>query len=136
MIQQYQPIRLRFASFELDLRTGELWKNGRRIRLQDQPAKLLSLLVTHPGELVTRMEIQKLLWNDQFVEVDHGINAAMKKSEMLSTKIPIGQNSLKRYPKKVIGFSRTSRKSTTRGPRTLSLCCPIHLLHQGIPRRY
>jgi DNA-binding winged helix-turn-helix (wHTH) protein len=79
MTQQYQPVRIRFGSFEFDLRTSELFENGQRIPLQDQPAKLLGLLATNSKRLVTRDEIQKMLWKDQFIEVDHGINAAIKK---------------------------------------------------------
>jgi Tol biopolymer transport system component/DNA-binding winged helix-turn-helix (wHTH) protein len=72
--------RLRFHSFELDLDTGELQKNGRRIRLQDQPARLLALLASRPGELVTRSEIQKALWeDDRIVEFDTAVNTAIKK---------------------------------------------------------
>jgi DNA-binding winged helix-turn-helix (wHTH) protein len=77
---QKQVARLRFHSFELDLATGELFKNGRRLRLQDQPARLLVLLVRRPGELVTRTEIQEPLWGqDQFVEFEHAINTAIRK---------------------------------------------------------
>ena len=54
--------RIRFESFELDLRTRELRKNGRIIKLQDQPGKLLALLACRAGELVTREEIEKALW--------------------------------------------------------------------------
>src|SRR5262245_36994432 len=80
MIQKHEPRYLRFGAFELDLRTCELGKNGHRIRLQGQPAKLLTLLATHAGELVTRAEIQKELWEDgQFVEFEHAINVAVKK---------------------------------------------------------
>ena len=80
MIQGYQAERLRFGTFELNVRTNELLKNGRRVRLQDQPARLLALLVCHPGELVTRSDIQRALWgDDQFVEFDHAINTAMRK---------------------------------------------------------
>jgi Tol biopolymer transport system component/DNA-binding winged helix-turn-helix (wHTH) protein len=72
--------RLRFHSFELDLDTGELQKNGHRIRLQDQPARLLALLASRPGELVTRSEIQKALWEeDRIVEFDTAVNTAIKK---------------------------------------------------------
>src|SRR6185295_12402815 len=75
-----RPGRLRFHSFELDLDTGELQKNGRRIRLQDQPARLLALLASRPGELVTRAEIQKALWEeDRIVEFDTAVNTAIKK---------------------------------------------------------
>ena len=80
MDQNEQPEHLRFDSFELDLETGELSKNGRRLRLQDQPAKLLVLLARRAGKLVTRAEIREELWGeDQFVEFDHAINTAVKK---------------------------------------------------------
>src|SRR5688572_12681889 len=72
--------RVRFESFELDLDTSELQKNGRRVRLQDQPGRLLALLAGRPGELVTRAEIQKTLWEEgRFVEFDHAVNTAIKK---------------------------------------------------------
>src|SRR5688572_13916291 len=72
--------RLRFGLFELDLSTAELLKNGRRVRLQDQPARLLILLASRPGELVTRTEIQTTLWEEgRFVEFDHAVNTAIKK---------------------------------------------------------
>ena len=80
MDQNEQPGHLRFDSFELDPGTGELSKNGRPLRLQDQPAKLLVLLAERAGKLVTREEIQEALWGeDQFVEFDHAINTAVKK---------------------------------------------------------
>ena len=80
MDQDKQSGHLRFDSFELDPETGELSKNGRRRRLQDQPAKLLVLLARRAGKLVTRAEIQEALWGeDQFVEFDHAINTAVKK---------------------------------------------------------
>jgi Tol biopolymer transport system component/DNA-binding winged helix-turn-helix (wHTH) protein len=72
--------KVRFESFELDLDTSELRKNGRRVRLQDQPGRLLALLAGRPGELVTRTEIQKTLWEEgRFVEFDHAVNTAIKK---------------------------------------------------------
>ena len=72
--------RIRFESFELDLRTRELRKNGRIIKLQDQPGKLLALLACRAGELVTREEIEKALWDDdEFVEFEHAVNTAMRK---------------------------------------------------------
>jgi len=70
----------RFAGFELDLRTGELRKDGRRIRLQAQPLKALRVLLEHPGELVTREQLQKEVWpQDTFVDFDHGLNKAVAK---------------------------------------------------------
>ena len=80
MLSPEQPVKLCFRSFELDLQTGELHRDGRRIKLQDQPGKLLALLASRPGELVTRAEIEKALWADgEFVEFEHAINTAMRK---------------------------------------------------------
>ena len=74
------PSRLCFDVFELDLRTGELRRDGLLIKLQDQPTKLLTLLATRAGELVTRADIQKALWTDStFVEFESAINTAMRK---------------------------------------------------------
>jgi TolB-like protein/DNA-binding winged helix-turn-helix (wHTH) protein/Tfp pilus assembly protein PilF len=72
--------RLRFGVFELDLRAGELRKDGHRIRLQEQPLQVLGLLLEHHGEVVTRDELQKKLWPaDTFVNFDHGLNKAINK---------------------------------------------------------
>jgi Tol biopolymer transport system component/DNA-binding winged helix-turn-helix (wHTH) protein len=70
----------RFGSFEFDTRSGELRKFGIRIKLQDQPRQILLLLLQHPGEIVTREEIQKHLWPDNtFVDFDNAINSAIRK---------------------------------------------------------
>jgi len=75
-----QPVRLSFESFDLDLRTRELRKDGRLVKLQDQPFRLLALLASRPGTLVTRPEIEKELWGeDTVVEFEHSINTAMRK---------------------------------------------------------
>jgi TolB-like protein/DNA-binding winged helix-turn-helix (wHTH) protein/Flp pilus assembly protein TadD len=72
--------RLRFGVFELDLRAGELRKHGLRVRLQEQPFQVLAALLEHPGEVVTRDELQKKLWPaDTFVDFDHGLNKTINK---------------------------------------------------------
>ncbi len=72
--------RLHFGVFELDLRAGELRKHGLRVRLQEQPFQVLAMLLEHPGEVVTREELQKKLWPaDTFVDFDHGVNKAINK---------------------------------------------------------
>ena len=72
--------RLRFGIFELDLRAGELRRQGVRVRLQEQPIQVLAMLLEHPGEVVTREELQKKLWPaDTFVDFDHGLNKAINK---------------------------------------------------------
>jgi TolB-like protein/DNA-binding winged helix-turn-helix (wHTH) protein/Flp pilus assembly protein TadD len=81
MEEENQPrSRFRFGAFELDARAGELRKQGRRIRLQEQPLQVLQVLIEHPGEVVTREELQKKLWPaDTFVDFDHGLNKAINK---------------------------------------------------------
>ncbi len=71
---------LRFGSFEFDPRAAELRRGGIRIRLQEQPLRILTALMEHPGEVVTREQIRQRLWpNGTVVEVSHGINAAVQR---------------------------------------------------------
>ncbi|HEY6384714.1 MAG TPA: winged helix-turn-helix domain-containing protein [Candidatus Acidoferrum sp.] len=71
---------VRFEAFEVDLRAQELYKAGRKIKLQVQPFQVLAMLLERPGEAVTRDEMQKRLWPaDTFVDFDHSLNTAIKK---------------------------------------------------------
>lgn len=71
---------IRFDAFEVDLRGGEVRKHGFRIRLQDQPFHVLQVLLDHPGELVTREELQRQIWPaDTFVDFEKGLNNAVKR---------------------------------------------------------
>lgn len=64
----------------MDIRSRELRRNGLRIKLQDQPFQILQMLLQHPGEMVTREELQKRIWPaDTFVDFDHGLNNAVKR---------------------------------------------------------
>jgi TolB-like protein/DNA-binding winged helix-turn-helix (wHTH) protein/Flp pilus assembly protein TadD len=77
---QSTPRLVRFQAFTVDLRLGELRKNGTKIRLQEQPFRVLALLLEHPAELVTREEFRQRLWpSDTFVDFDHGLNAAINR---------------------------------------------------------
>ncbi|HUI51709.1 MAG TPA: winged helix-turn-helix domain-containing protein [Terriglobales bacterium] len=74
------PSVLRFGLFEADLRSGELRKSGIRLKIQDRPFQILSILLAQPGQLVTREHIQKRLWpEDTFVDFEHGLNTAINK---------------------------------------------------------
>ncbi len=73
------PSSIRFGLFELDIRNGELRKNGIRVKLSGQPFQVLAILLEHPGEVVTREELQKRLWPDTFVDVEHNLNTAINK---------------------------------------------------------
>ena len=71
---------IRFGVFEVDLRTGELRKQGVKIKLQDQPLQLLQILLERPGEVVTREELRQRIWPaDTFVDLDGGVNNAVKR---------------------------------------------------------
>jgi Tol biopolymer transport system component/DNA-binding winged helix-turn-helix (wHTH) protein len=72
--------RIAFDHFEVDLCSGELRKNGRRVRLQGQPFQLLALLLEHQGEVVMREEVCRKLWHtDTFVDFDHSLGTAINK---------------------------------------------------------
>ena len=72
--------RIRFGKFELDLHSGELRRQGHKIRIQPQPMKVLAVLLEHPGELVTREELRKRLWpGEMYVDFDRGLNRSINK---------------------------------------------------------
>ena len=75
------PVRIvRFSIFEVNLHTGELRKQGQKLRLQEQPFQVLAALLERPGEIVTREELRSKLWPaDTFVDFDHSLNAAIKR---------------------------------------------------------
>ena len=80
MVETLRPHRIiSFANFEVDLQAGELRRAGMRLKLTGQPFQVLAILLEHPGEVVTREELQKRLWPDTFVDVDHNLNTAINK---------------------------------------------------------
>jgi TolB-like protein/DNA-binding winged helix-turn-helix (wHTH) protein/Tfp pilus assembly protein PilF len=71
---------VRFEGYQVDLQTGELRKNGTKVRLSGQPFQILALLLERPGELISREELRTRLWpNEVFVDFDHSLNAAVNK---------------------------------------------------------
>ena len=71
---------LRFGIFELDLSAGELYKGGRKVKLQEQPFQILVALLERPGQVVGREQLRRRLWpEDVFVDFEHGLNAAVGK---------------------------------------------------------
>ncbi len=74
-----ERVRIRFPPFTFDPRTGELFKDGYPVKLHPQPAKVLALLVSRPGDVVTREEIQKAVWSeDVHVDFDLGLNSCIR----------------------------------------------------------
>jgi len=76
---QTEPV-VRFQDFQVNLETGEVWKAGIRLKLQDQPFKVLAALLQRPGQIVTREELRQLIWPEEsFGDFDHAINLAIAK---------------------------------------------------------
>jgi DNA-binding winged helix-turn-helix (wHTH) protein/Tol biopolymer transport system component len=71
---------IRFGLFELDLKAGQLSRNGTKLRLPQQPLQVLAVLLERPGEILTRDELRQRLWpSDVFVDFDHGLNKSIQK---------------------------------------------------------
>ena len=72
--------RICFAPFELDSYTGELYKRGQKLKVAGRPVQVLAILLSQPGELVTREDLRRQLWPaDTFVDFENGLNTAVKK---------------------------------------------------------
>src|ERR1700680_4894908 len=79
-----EPLRpnsvMRFGTYEVSLQLGEVRKAGLRIRVQQQPMKLLEILLEHPGEVVTREQLRSRVWpNESFGDFDQALNIAIGK---------------------------------------------------------
>jgi len=71
---------IRFGVFEVDPKSGELRRNGIRVKLQEQPCQILLTLLAKPGEVITRDELRARLWaEDTYVDFDHSLNAAVRR---------------------------------------------------------
>jgi DNA-binding winged helix-turn-helix (wHTH) protein len=74
------PERVVFGSFEVDLAAATLLKRGLRVRLSAQPFRILGLLVSRPGQVISQEELRKEIWGDgTFVDFEHSLHAAMNK---------------------------------------------------------
>src|SRR3989454_12667563 len=79
-LEKQSPVILRLGVFEVDVRAGELRKQGARIKLQEQPFHVLTVLLQRPGEVVTREELRSQNWPaDTFVDFDNSLNTAINK---------------------------------------------------------
>jgi TolB-like protein/DNA-binding winged helix-turn-helix (wHTH) protein/Flp pilus assembly protein TadD len=130
MREEHQvSVRLRFGVFELDLRAGELRKHGLRVRLQEQPFQVLATLLEHPGEVVTREELQKKLWPaDTFVDFDHGLNKAINKiREALSdsAESPRFVETVARRGYRFLADVKVADAATVRSPELATLPHPV-----------
>jgi DNA-binding winged helix-turn-helix (wHTH) protein len=119
MISDMQPATrgrlLRFAQFELDLDARELLRNGRPVRIQPQPLRVLEILVLRAGTLVTREELRQRIWDDStYVEFDQGLNYCIRQIRLAlgdDAVTPVFIETLKKR-----GYRFTARVEVVDGP--------------------
>ena len=118
-LQSKLPQVLRFGVFQVDIRAGELHKNGVKLKLQEQPFQVLCLLLEHPGELVSREELRSRLWPaDTFVDFDHGLNAAVKRLRDALGDDPYSPRVVETVPRRGYRFIDQSVASTLEVSKT------------------
>jgi TolB-like protein/DNA-binding winged helix-turn-helix (wHTH) protein/Tfp pilus assembly protein PilF len=119
------PPKVRFGNFELHPQSGELRKQGMKIRLQGQPVEILALLLQRPGETVTREELQKRLWPaDTFVDFEQGLNNAVKRLRAALDDDAVSPHFIETLPRRgyrfigsVNGAEQTSALAAKPSPR-------------------
>jgi TolB-like protein/DNA-binding winged helix-turn-helix (wHTH) protein/lipopolysaccharide biosynthesis regulator YciM len=135
---------LRFGTFELDLTVAELRQNGVRVKLQDQPFRVLTALLERPRDIVTREDLRERLWPcDTFVDFDTGLNAAIKKLRQALRDDADSPRFVETIPKRGYRFiapvevcghpetARMSREATSHSPEATARSAG-----QALRRRY
>jgi DNA-binding winged helix-turn-helix (wHTH) protein len=121
--------RLRFGPFSVDLRAGELYQRGKKVKVQLLPLQLLGALLERPGELVSREELKSRLWPaDTFVDFEHGLNTAIKKLRQALGDNPAKPSLIETLPKKgyrFIGRLEANGASPAIPPRATALAGKI-----------
>ena len=101
--------RVRFGPFELDVRSGELYKGPTRLKVPAQSIEILKALLEQPGQLVTREDLRQRLWPDNtFVDFEHGLNAAVSRLREVFGIPLTRRDSLRRCPGEGTGSSGQS----------------------------
>src|ERR1035438_1455629 len=101
------PRIVRFGAFEADLNSGEVRSEGRPVKLQGKPFRLLAFLLERPGTVVTREELHAALWpNGTFVDFEYGVNTAIKKIRVALEIRPITRSSSRPFRGEAIDSSR------------------------------
>src|SRR6266481_5932466 len=112
---------LRFGVFEVDVRSGELRKQGVRVKLQEQPFHVLTVLLQCPGEVVSREELRNQNWPaDTFVDFDNGLNTAINKLREALGDSADNPRFIETLPRRGYRFIApvSSKEGTTRGTAT------------------
>ena len=118
--------RVVFGDHELDCRTGELRRDGISLKLQPQPAKVLSILVNRAGEVVTREELAEQVWGtDTYVDFEHGLNFAIRKIRSALEDDPDKPRFIETIPKRGYRFIATVNNPLAKEPAQAELVPPV-----------
>ena len=128
-----EPELVRFGEFALDLRSGELSKNGSRHLLPVQPFRILALLVRSPGTLVTRDDLRRELWRDDtFVDFEHSLNAAIKRLRRALGDPVAAPRFIETLPRRGYRF----KAAVNAGPSPSSADGPVNAPYALLARHY
>jgi TolB-like protein/DNA-binding winged helix-turn-helix (wHTH) protein/Flp pilus assembly protein TadD len=123
-----------FDDFALDVAAYELRRNGRRVRLERQPMDLLILLIGRRGQLVSRSEIADALWGkDVFVDVENGVNTAIRKLRQALRDSPDAPTFIETVPGKGYRFIAAVEVPEDAGPAPPPHVAPVALVPMGEP---
>ena len=112
---------VRFGVYEMDLRSGELRKTGVRIKVQELPLKVLTALLEHPGEVITRGELRSRIWPDETSgDFDHAVNVAIGKLRVALGDSSDSPHFIETIPRRGYRFIASTNTPTARSRRRKS----------------
>ena len=125
---QTRPV-LRFGTFEVDLSSGELRHRGVKLKVQEQPFRVLAALLEQPGEVVTREQLRARLWSsDTFVDFEHSLNASIKKLRQALRDDAACPHFIETLPKRGYRFI-AAVETNSRAPQASEQTATTHLAH-------
>jgi TolB-like protein/DNA-binding winged helix-turn-helix (wHTH) protein/Tfp pilus assembly protein PilF len=125
---------LRFGAFEVDLSSGELRHRGVKLKVQEQPFRVLAALLEQPGEVVTREQLRARLWSsDTFVDFEHSLNASIKKLRQALRDDAACPHFIETLPKRGYRFI-AAVETNSRAPHASEQTATPHLAHPAARR--
>jgi len=123
-----------FGVYEANLRTGELRRSGLKVKLQEKPFQVLSILLERRGDLVTRDELRERLWpSDTFVDFDHGLNTAVNKLREVLGDSASNPRFIETLPRRGYRFIGELRYANLPAPRAESKIAEPESTLNGVP---
>jgi serine/threonine protein kinase len=124
---------IRFGEFQLDPSTRELWRNGQKFSLQEQPFQILSALLEHPGQLISRAVLRKRLWSSStFVDFEHGLNKAMNRLREVLEDSADQPRFIETLPRQGYRFIAPVERMGTKHPSSLGILAGKKVSHYRV----